>query len=320
VEKTDLNLLGPALKLYLAEFADVAIAPTRRLIEAYLRGQLGPLQRKSVLPMAQEAGIAPRTLQELLSLHRWDDRLLVQRLQEHVLRMNAGREAVATIIESTHRKRGNRTPGVELQRCEPGGRLRNCVALLHLGYSRDDFHCLLDNAVYLPAGWTDSPEKKATARIPSGVEYRTKRRIALEMLDRARANGFRPSWVYAGLEFASDAQFIQEIGSRGYGLVSARPFPLHGIPISVPQGRWAPDEIGGAAPETVSRVARSGEAALEAFEYFRREIGLDHFEVRTYLSLVRHLALSSASILFLAKLGLRVPQRRRFSASRTRAL
>ena len=73
MDKEDLALLGPALESYLAEFADVGIAPTRKLIAAYLRGQLGPLTRKSVMPMAREAGIAPRTLQELLSLHRWDE-------------------------------------------------------------------------------------------------------------------------------------------------------------------------------------------------------------------------------------------------------
>ena len=70
MDKEDLALLGPALESYLSEFADVAISPTRKLIAAYLRGQLGPLVRKSVMPMAREAGIAPRTLQELLSLRR----------------------------------------------------------------------------------------------------------------------------------------------------------------------------------------------------------------------------------------------------------
>ena len=81
MDKEDLALLGPALESFLAEFADVAITPTRKLIAAYLRGQLGPLPRKSVMPMAREAGIAPRTLQELLSLHRWDEQLMVDTLQ-----------------------------------------------------------------------------------------------------------------------------------------------------------------------------------------------------------------------------------------------
>jgi SRSO17 transposase len=300
VDKRDLNPLEPALQSYLAEFADVGVAPTRRLIAAYIRGQLGPLRRKSVLSMAQEAGIAPRTLQELLSLHRWDENLLMQRLQQHVLlRSRNGPERVATLIETSHPKKGNRTPGVEVQRCGPDGRLRNCVVLLHLGYSTGDFSCVLDNAIFLPRSWTDSPERKSNAHIPEPTEHRTKAQIALQMLDRARANGFQFDWVYCGLEFASDDEFIQEIHSQGYRFVAARPFHPQSIPSTTP-APWISNDFGGASLATMLRIARIGDATLAAFEDSRRDIGLDHFEVRTYRSLLRHLALSSASILFLA--------------------
>lgn len=308
------------LKSYLEGFEDVAGAPARRLIEAYLRGQLGPLRRKSVLSMAQDAGIAPRTLQELLSLHRWDENLLIQRLQQRVLRKTDGAVSVATIIESSHRKKGTRTPGVEMQRCGPDGRIRNCVAALHLGFSTGDFHCLLDNAIYLPRPWTEAPERKAAARIPEGVGYRTKSQIALEMVDRARANGFRFRWIYFGFEFASDDLFINEIRSRGFGVVSVRPFRLNGKTLSDNHAAWTPTDFQGASPAMVLQVARIGEEILEAFEFFRREIGLDHFEVRTYPSLLRHLALSSASILFLEEQGFRIPPRRRSSSALSRAL
>lgn len=320
MEKHELNLLGPALRTYLVEFADLASAPTLRLIEAYLRGQLGPLHRKSVVPLAKDAGIAPRTLQELLSLHRWDENLLIQRLQERVLRLQAGPDAVAALIETAHRKKGTRTPGVDLQRSEPDGRMRRCVATLHLGYSAGDLHCLLDNAIYLPKSWTDSPEKKATARIPDRVVYRPKSRIALEMLDRARANGFRFGWVYCGPDLASDEQFVQDVRARGAGVVSDRPYRLNGKTLSSYPGPLTSDDSSDASPANVLRAARAGEKCLEVFDRYRREIGLDHFEVRTYQSLVRHLVLSCASILFLAEQALRVPPRRQTSAVVSRAL
>lgn len=320
MDKNALDLLEPALESFLSEFADVAIAPTRRLIAAYLRGQLGPLRRKSILPMAQEAGIAPRTLQELLSLHRWDENLLIQRLQQHVLRTQVGDDSVVTLLETSHQKKGTRTPGVERQRCEPGRRLRNCVKVLHLGYSGGGLNCLLDNAVYLPRCWTDSPEKRTAARIPPELDYRTRRQIALEMVDCAHTNGFRFRWIYCGIDLAYDDQFVEEIRSRGYGVVSARPFRLNGTTLSRHAGSWTPNDFEGFSPAAVLRAAHIGEDALEAFEFFRREIGLDHFEVRTYPSLVRHFALSSASILFLAKQGLRVPPRQQPPAAISRAL
>jgi len=297
VDKEDLALLGPALESFLAEFADVAITPTRKLIAAYLRGQLGPLPRKSVMPMAREAGIAPRTLQELLSLHRWDEQLMVDTLQRHVWRRRGSIESVATILESCCPKKGTRTPGVELQRSGAAGRTRNCVILLHLGFTDGDFNCVLDNAIYLPRTWTDSPERREAARIPPGVKHRTKPQMALDLLDRAAANGLRFGWVTCGIEYSSDAQFLKELEGRGYRYVAPRPALREGER-SFGTGPWITNGDGASA-DAVLRVARAGEDCQSAFDQRRKEIGLDHFEVRTFRSLLRHLALSSASLLFL---------------------
>ena len=308
MDKEDLALLGPALESFLAEFADVAITPTRKLIAAYLRGQLGPLPRKSVMPMAREAGIAPRTLQELLSLHRWDEEMMVDTLQRHVWRARGGTDTVATILESCCPKKGTRTPGVDLQRCGPAGRTRNCVVLLHLGFADGDFNCLLDNAIYLPRSWTDSPERREAARIPPGIKHRTKAQMALDLLDRAAANGLRFGWVTCGIDYSSDSQFLKELEGRGYRYVAPRPSLRDGERPFAASGPWI--SSGDATPETVLRIARAGEESQHAFDQRRKEIGLDHFEVRTFRSLLRHLALSAASFLFLEE---RV---RRASASR----
>jgi hypothetical protein len=321
VDKEDLALLGPALDSFLAEFADVAIAPTRKLIAAYLRGQLGPLPRKSVMPMAREAGIAPRTLQELLSLHRWDEELMIDTLQRHVWRGRGGSDAVATILESCCPKKGIRTPGVALQRCGPSGRTRNCVVLLHLGFSSGDFNCVLDNSIYLPKSWNDSPECREAARIPPGIRYRTKSQIALDLLDRAAANGLRFGWVTCGIDYSSDSQFLKDLEGRGYRYVAPRPALRDGDRAFVGTGPWITNPDGVATPESVLRVARAGEENQAAFIQRCKEIGLDHFEVRTYRSLLRHLALSAASLLFLEERVRRAATARRERPSvKSRAL
>jgi DDE superfamily endonuclease len=321
VDKEELALLGPALEAFLAEFADVAITPTRKLIAAYLRGQLGPLPRKSVMPMAREAGIAPRTLQELLSLHRWDEELMIDTLQRHVWRARGGADSVATIHESCCPKKGTRTPGVALQRAGDGGRTRNCVLLLHLGFSDGDFNCLLDNAIYLPRSWTESPERRDPARIPPGVKQRTKPRIALDMLDRAAANGLRFGWVTFGIEYSSDTEFLKELEGRGYRYVAPQPAVRDGDRLFATAGPWITNKEHGASTETVLRIARAGEENLAAFNQRRKEIGLDHFEVRTYRSLLRHLALSAASLLFLEERVRRATTARKDrSAVKSRAL
>jgi SRSO17 transposase len=320
VEKEDLALLGPALESFLSEFADVAITPTRKLIAAYLHGQLGPLPRKSVMPMARAAGIAPRTLQELLSLHRWDEELMIDTLQRHVWRARGSNDSVATILETCCPKKGTRTPGVALQRCGASGRTRNCVVLLHLGYSDGDFNCVLDNAIYLPKAWTESPERRDAARVPQGVKYRTKPQIALDLLDRAAVNGLRFGWVQVGIEFASDAQFLKDVEGRGYRYVAPRPALREGDRAFGGPGPWISSGEGAAGADSVARVARWGEENGRVFEQRCREIGLDHFEVRTYRSLLRHLALSAASQLFLEERGRRSGPRKDRSAIKSRAL
>lgn len=320
MDKEDLALLGPAMDAFLAEFADVAITPTRRLIAAYLRGQLGPLPRKSVMPMAHEAGIAPRTLQELLSLHRWDEELMIDLLQRHVWRARGGADSVAVVLETCCPKKGTRTPGVDHQRCGPSGRTRNCVKLLHLGFSDGEFNCLLDSAIYLTGNWIDSPERRKSARIPPTLKYRTRGQIALDLLDRAAANGLRFGWVYFGIEHASDAHFLKEVEGRGYRYVAPRPGLRESERSFNTPGPWISSPSSGAAAETVMRVARAGEDCLAAFEQRRKEVGLDHFELRTYRSLLRHLALSSASMLFLEERVRRAAPRKERAAVKSRAL
>ena len=320
MDKEDLALLGPALESYLAEFSAVAIAPTRKLIAAYVRGQLGPLTRKSVMPMAREAGIAPRTLQELLSLHRWDEDLLTDTLQRHVWRTQGAGDSVATILETWCPKKGRRTPGVDLQRFGTSGRTRNCVLLMHLGFAGGDFNCVLDNAIYLPKSWAESPERREAARISDKVKYRTRGQIALDLLDRAAANGLRFTWVTFGSDYSADAAFLKELDARGYRYVAPRAPAKEGDRAFGTPGPWVTNVESGLPQESVLRVARAGDENARAFDQRRREIGLDHFEVRTHQSLLRHLALSSASVLFLEERVRRAGVRKDRQPVKSRAL
>jgi hypothetical protein len=268
--------------------------------------------------MAREAGIAPRTLQELLSLHRWDEERMIDTLQRHVWRAHGGPDTVATILETWCPKKGRRTPGVDLQRFGSGGRTRNCVLLMHLGFSTGDFNCVVDNALYLPETWTESPERRASARIPESVKHRTRSQIALDLLARAAGNGMRFGWVTFGSEYSSDPVFLKELDARGIRYVAPRSSLKETDRAFA--GPWMTGSNTAVTPDMVLRAARAGEESAQAFEQRRREIGLDHFEVRTYSSLLRHLALSSASVLFLEERGRRGGVRKDRPAIKSRAL
>ncbi|MCH7871398.1 MAG: transposase, partial [Planctomycetes bacterium] len=73
--------IRPALTSYLHEFDGCfANVRSRRHLLTYVAGQLSDLQRKSIEPMADAAGVPPRTLQEFLSLTRWDEAAARERL------------------------------------------------------------------------------------------------------------------------------------------------------------------------------------------------------------------------------------------------
>lgn len=294
MEKDALVRLGPALEQYLECFAGCAVAPTRRLISIYVKGQLGALPRKSVKPMALEAGIPPRTLQELLSLHRWDRDLLMAMLQRRVRRARQESRGFGFFFESRCIKKGDRTPGVARQKFASAARPRNCVVLVHLGFSEGDFHCLLDSAVYLPESWTTDRSRCEAAGVPAETGYRTKARIMGELLRRAETNGLPLSKLVLPAEAAEDAPLVAELkaGARSF---AAWPSP---------EARESAAGTAAGQPEEEARpLLRAATEARRVLEARMEEIGLDHFEVRTYRSLTRHLALSAVSLLFLAEQG-----------------
>ncbi len=73
--------LKPMLTRYLKQFDECfARRDTRAHLPVYVQGQLSDLSAKSCEPIALHAGVAPRTLQEFLAQHRWDEDSLRNRL------------------------------------------------------------------------------------------------------------------------------------------------------------------------------------------------------------------------------------------------
>ena len=97
-----------------------------------------------------EAGIAPRSLQEFLGIHRWDEEAVRYRVQKLVNRDHADENAIAVVDETGFAKKGDKTPGVQRQYCGATGKIDNCVVTVHLGYIAGEFHALIDSDLFLP--------------------------------------------------------------------------------------------------------------------------------------------------------------------------
>ena len=128
--------IKPTLTRYLHEFDDCFVRnECRGHLGVYVQGQLSDLRRKSVEPMADAAGVPPRTLQQFLGRHRWDESMMLDRLQRRVARRHPHEQSVGIIDETSFVKKGDKTACVQRQHCGAMGKTENCVVSVHLGYA-----------------------------------------------------------------------------------------------------------------------------------------------------------------------------------------
>lgn len=215
MDAAQIRQLGPKLDSFLKRFDDCfARKDTRAHLPVFVRGQLSDLPEKSVEPIALEAGVPPRTLQQFLSLLKWDENRMRDRLQALVRDEHAGPHAIGIFDETSDIKKGEQTPGVQRQWCGRLGKKENCIVTVHLGYALDDFHCLLDGELFLPESWADDRERCREAGIPDTITYRPKWQIALELYDRAIGNGMSFAWTTFDEGYGSKPDFLRGLVAR----------------------------------------------------------------------------------------------------------
>lgn len=392
-----ITCLKRRLTWFLKQFDNcVKTAPSRGHMRTYVNGQVSNLERKSVEPIALDAGVAPRTLQEFLGLHRWDHEAVRRRLQEIVWRDHADDNSIALIDETSCAKKGDKTAGVQRQWCGSTGKKDNCVVTVHLGYSAGDFHVPVDGDLYLPEeSWHDDRDRCREAGIPDEVVYRPKWEIALELLDRAMDNGIEFRYLVADELYGAASPFRSGVARRGMIYVVEVPKSLMGW-TKRPRVIAPEDAPRMGRPRTLPRLAKGAKAARRveklwqrggpSWQYFhvkntgkgpvvwrarrtrfypseqglpgeecwlivahnpitgetkyflsnaceqtplevllhvafnrwrierifedgKGQVGFDHFEVRNYLSLMRHLILSMVSLLFLTQQAYRLKKK-----------
>lgn len=229
MEAQQIRKLGPALDRYLSEFDDCfSRSEPAQNLRVYVRGQLSDLPRKSIEPMADRAGVPPRTLQQFLSLAAWDEDLMAQRLAQIIARDHSHPCSIGVIDDTGVAKKGDKTACVHRQYCGSKGKVDNCVVSVHLGYVAGDFHALLAGDLFLPQAWSDDRQRCQAAGIPDDLVYRPKWHIALEQLAWAAANGVRLEWVGADAGYGEVPAFHFALDDRGQRYVLEVPSIFHG--------------------------------------------------------------------------------------------
>jgi SRSO17 transposase len=138
---------------------------------------LSDLPRKTVEPIALESATAVRTLQEFLTTARWKHQHLRDLLQRHLADAIATAPAdslgtVGGLDETSCRKWGDETPGVQRQYLDCMGKVDNGIVTVHVGVTKGRFQAVLDADLYLSKAWNADRPRCQAAGIPDEVRYR----------------------------------------------------------------------------------------------------------------------------------------------------
>jgi SRSO17 transposase len=224
MDAAQIQELGPLLQKFLRRFDGCfGRSEPRDRLRTYVTGQLSDLPRKSIEPMADAAGVPPRTLQQFLSLAEWDEDRMRDTLLGIVAAEHAHPRAIGVIDETGHPKKGDKTPGVQRQYCGATGKVDNCIVTVHLNYTAGEFHCLLDGELFLPESWSVDPKRCREAGIPDDMVHRPKWQISLELWRHARSQGVVFAWMTFDEAYGEVPAFLFTLDDAGQYYVGEIP-------------------------------------------------------------------------------------------------
>jgi SRSO17 transposase len=219
--ETTLELWASSLRMAKARMRPVfGRERMARAAGLFLDGLLGPERRKTGWMRAEAAGDpGPWRQQAVLGRGRWEADALRDVVCDYALEVLADPHAVLVIDETGFLKQGKASCGVARQYTGSAGKITNCQIGVFAAYVSRHGHALIDRALYLPKAWAEDPARRAAAHIPEAVEFATKPRLALRMIERAIAAGVSFAWVAADTVYGvGEIEMALRRAGKGYVL------------------------------------------------------------------------------------------------------
>src|SRR5947199_284558 len=187
------------LRDYAALFAeDFPQAKPASWAGVYLQGLLLDGERKSIEPLSRRVTLPEgltskdpeQALQQFVNQSPWDEHKVLRRYRTHLAGTFADPQGVFVIDDTSFPKQGKHSVGVQRQYCGALGKKANCQVAVSVHYVSPKGHYPLDLRLYLPDSWLDDRQRLDRAGVPEDERRPlTKPEIALELLDRVRAEG-----------------------------------------------------------------------------------------------------------------------------------
>ncbi|WP_429429129.1 IS701 family transposase [Nocardia sp. GAS34] len=164
----------------------------------YVTGLTAGLERKNGWTLSERAGeVGPDGMQRLLRKADWDVEGVRDDVRSFVVEHLGDPEAVVAADETGFLKKGVKSAGVQRQYSGTAGRTENCQIGVFLAYASRHGHALIDRELYLPESWTSDRDRCRAAGIPDEVEFATKPRQVIAMLERVLAAEIPFAWFTA---------------------------------------------------------------------------------------------------------------------------
>lgn len=187
--------------------------------EHYLRGLTSTLRRKNIERMEERVGpMNYEAAQRFISESPWDEEPLLQEVARQADGLLGGHWQSALYLDETAAgKKGTKSVGVARQYNGRLGKLDNCQVIVSAALGCGERVALIDHRLYLPKEWIEDPQRCEDAGVPAEVVaqgMRTKWELALELVDRAVANGVRFEWVGADGGYGHVPEFLWGLVDR----------------------------------------------------------------------------------------------------------
>ena len=182
----------------------------------YLHGLLLDGERKSIEPLSQRVpGGNEQNLQQFVNQSPWDAAPVLAAYRARMAAAFASPDGLIVIDDTGFPKQGKHSVGVARQYSGTLGKRGNCQVAVSLHYAGREGDYPLALRLYLPDSWAVDPERLERARVPAPAQaFRTKWKIALELLDTAREEGVPHRLVVADAGYGAVTEFREGLESR----------------------------------------------------------------------------------------------------------
>jgi len=162
-----------------------------------------------------------QALHHFLADSPWDARAVMDQVARDVDCLLGGDQDSCLVLDETcFPKKGKKSVGVARQWMGRQGKTDNCQVAVFAALARGRSVSLIDAELYLPQEWVKDPQRCAAAGVPEERRVlKTKPALALELVQRARRNGIRFSWVTADGGYGQNRALLRALDDAGESFV-----------------------------------------------------------------------------------------------------